>query len=163
MGITIRKGVEDDFPAILSLIKALAVFQGMPEKVTNTVGLMKEEKNFFNCLVAENDEKEMIGIAIYFFAYYTWVGKSLYLDDLYVLEEFRGLKVGTMLLDKLFLTAKEENCKRVRWMVSEWNNNAIAFYKKCGAEIDEELFICDFDMHRIERYLTIRKTPYAKD
>ncbi len=153
MSITIRKAKEADFETVLDLIRGLAVFQGMPEKVTNTVELMKEEKSYFQCLVAQNEEKEIIGIASYFYAYYTWCGKSLYLDDLYVKEESRGLKAGTALLDKLFEIAKEENCKRVRWMVSHWNKPAIEFYKKCGAEIDEELFICDFDSHGIKNYL----------
>jgi diamine N-acetyltransferase len=157
MAITIRKAAEADFGAVLNLIKGLAVFQGMPEKVTNTVELMKEEKGYFQCLVAENESGEIIGIATYFYAYYTWSGKSLYLDDLYVKEESRGLKAGTMLLDELFEIAKKENCKRVRWMVSNWNKPAIEFYKKCGADIDEELFICDFDSHGIESYLNRKR------
>jgi len=153
MAITIRKGEEADFDDVLALIKELAIFQGVPEKVTNTVELMNEEKNYFQCLVAEKEAREIIGVATYFYAYYTWSGKSLYLDDLYVKEESRGLKAGTMLLDKLFEIAKEENCKRVRWMVSNWNKPAIEFYKKCSAEIDEELFVCDFDSHGIDKYL----------
>jgi len=154
MGITIRHGQESDFEAALALIKGLADFQGMPEKVTNTVALMKAEKDFFRCLVAETEDKKIIGIATYFYAYYTWVGKSLYLDDLYVLEAYRSQKAGSKLLRKLFDIAKEENCKRVRWMVSNWNKPAIAFYKKCGADIDEELFVCDFDKEGIDKYIS---------
>jgi len=153
MTITIRKSVEEDFEAILALVKGLAAFQKMPERVINTVDQMKKEKELFNCFIAETEEKELAGIATYFFAYYTWVGKSLYLDDLYVKESYRGQKTGTKLLDKIFETAKNEQCKRVRWLVSEWNKPAIEFYKTCGAEIDEELFVCDFDETGIRRYL----------
>lgn len=155
MPIPIRQATENDFEAILGLVKGLAIFQGMPEKVENTVELMHEEKSFFNCLVAENEGKEIIGIATYFYAYYTWVGKSLYLDDLYVLEAYRGQKTGARLLDELFNLARQENCKRVRWMVSDWNKPAIEFYKKCGAEIDEELFVCDFDKKAIQGFRLI--------
>lgn len=69
------------------------------------------------------------------------------------MESLRGQKIGTKLLDKIFETAKDENCKRVRWLVSNWNKNAVDFYKSRGAEIDEELFVCDFDEHGIQRYL----------
>ncbi len=152
MGITIRHSQQSDFEVILSLIKDLAAFQGMPEKVTNTVELMKTEQSYFRCLVAENVDGEIIGIATYFYAYYTWVGKSLYLDDLYVLQAYRGQKVGTSLLAQLFTIAKAENCKKVRWMVSHWNQLAIGFYEKCGAEIDKELCICDFDSSAIDKF-----------
>ena len=152
MGISIRQGQERDFEAILALIKGLAVFQGMPEKVTNTVELMRAEQSFLRCLVAEDESREIVGIATYFYAYYTWVGKSLYLDDLYVQEAYRGKKIGSKLLHAVFTVAKEDDCKRVRWLVSSWNKPAIGFYKKCGAEIDEELMICDFDKAAITEF-----------
>lgn len=152
MQITIRPAVENDFENVLSLVKELAIFQHMPERVLNTVEQMKQEKAWFNCLVAENEQNEMVGIASYCFIYYTWVGKSLYLDDLYVKQTERGQKIGTLLLQKLFDIAKTENCKRVRWQVSDWNKPAIEFYRKCGAEIDEELYNCDFDRKAIEQF-----------
>jgi len=145
MQITIRKACENDFPSILALIKELALFEKAPEKVTNSVGQMEEEKDFFHCYVAETAEKEIAGIALYFFAYYTWVGKSLYLDDLYVREAFRGKKIGTKLLKKIIEIAKEENCKRVRWQVLDWNTPAIDMYRKCGAITDGEWINCDLD------------------
>src|SRR5436305_9517994 len=120
MHSTIRKATEKDFYAILELVKGLAIFQNCVEKVNNTVEQMLEEKDLFNCFVAENEHKEIVGIASYFFAYYTWVGKSLYLDDLYVKESHRGQKIGSELLKQIFEVAKNENCKRVRWQVSDW-------------------------------------------
>src|SRR5689334_9471961 len=109
MNIIIRKATEQDFPEILSLVKGLAIFQKTPEKVTNTVEQMLEEKDLFKCFVAENKQNEIVAIASYFFAYYTWVGKSLYLDDLYVKESYRGQKIGSELLNKIFEVAKAEN------------------------------------------------------
>jgi GNAT superfamily N-acetyltransferase len=152
MSIAIRKATEKDFTAILELVKGLATFQGTPEKVTNTIEQMREEKNLFECFVAENEKKEIVGMASYSFIYYTWVGKSLYLDDLYVRESHRGQKIGSRLLNKIFEVAKTENCKRVRWQVSEWNTNALEFYKKCGAEVDHECCNCDFNFQQINEF-----------
>ena len=152
MKITIRKASEKDFSAILSLIKELATFEKSPEKVMNTVEQMKKEKDFFQCFVAETEEREIVGIALYFFAYYTWIGKSLYLDDLYVKESFREQKIGTRLLKKIFEIAKKENCKRVRWQVLNWNKLAIDMYRKIGANMDNEWINCDFDYQGIKEF-----------
>jgi GNAT superfamily N-acetyltransferase len=152
MNINIRKASEADFPEILSLIKELASFEKAPEKVTNTIKLMKQEKEYFHCFVAETKTAEIVGIALYFFAYYTWVGKSLYLDDIYVKESFRKQKIGSALLRKIFEIANAENCKRVRWQVLNWNESAIQMYKKSGAEIDDEWLNCSFDSDGIKNF-----------
>ena len=145
----IRKASKKDFSAILALIKELAAFEKAPEKVTNTPAQMEKEKDYFLCYVAETNEMEIVGMALYFFAYYTWVGKSLYLDDLYVKESYRGQGIGTKLLTKILEIAKKENCKRVRWQVLNWNKPAIDMYRKCGASIDNEWINCDVDAHGI--------------
>lgn len=152
MNFNIRKALEADFPEIISLIKELAAFEKAPEKVTNTVEQMKREKEYFHCFVAETKTGEIIGIALYFFAYYTWVGKSLYLDDIYVKESFRKKKIGSALLRKIFEIAYAENCKRVRWQVLNWNEAAIQMYKKSGAEIDDEWLNCSFDSDGIKNF-----------
>jgi GNAT superfamily N-acetyltransferase len=152
MKINIRTSTEEDFPSILELIRELATFEKEPEKVTNSVELMKQEKDYFRCFVAETESGEVVGIALYFFAYYTWVGKSLYLDDLYVIESFRKHKIGTALLGKIFETAMTEDCKRVRWQVLSWNRDAIQMYIKCGAVIDNEWLNCSFDREGIKNF-----------
>lgn len=152
MSIHIRKATKADFPEILSLIKELAVFEKAPEKVTNSVEQMEQEKDLFECYVAENKKNEIIGMALYFFAYYTWVGKSLYLDDIYVKEAYRKQKIGTRLLNKVFEVAREAGCKRVRWQVLDWNQPAIEMYKKAGAEIDDEWLNCSFDADGIKQF-----------
>ncbi len=141
----IRQAREKDFPKILSLIKELALFEKAPEKVTNTVELMKQEKDFFKAWVVEKDDGEIIGFALFYFVYYTWVGKSLYLDDLYVKEKYRGNKIGSVLLDKVIEFGKNNNCKRIRWQVLNWNKPAIDFYKKIGANLDDEWINCDLE------------------
>jgi len=152
MNSNIRKAKEEDFPAILSLIKMLAEFEKAPEKVTNSVEQMKQEKEHFQCFIAETDTREIVGMALFYFVYYTWVGKSLYLDDIYVKESFRKQKIGTDLLRKVFEIARAENCKRVRWQVLNWNKPAIEMYKKCGAEIDDEWLNCSFDSAGIKNF-----------
>lgn len=141
--MTIRKANEQDFPMILSLIKSFAIFQKTPEKVTLTLEQLTEDKNFFQCLVAETSDKIIVGFASFFFAYYSWSGKALYLDDLYVTDKYRKQGIGKKLLDSVIELAKNEQCKKVRWQVSNWNTSAIEFYKKIGAAIDETEINCD--------------------
>ncbi|HEB62684.1 MAG TPA: GNAT family N-acetyltransferase [Bacteroidetes bacterium] len=145
MKITIRKANREDYPVILDLIKELALFERAPEKVINTVERMNEEDQYFEALVAEKDDGEIAGMALYFFAYYTWVGKSLYLDDLIVKEKYRGNKIGTKLLEEIMDIAKKAKCKRVRWQVLDWNTPAIDFYKAYGADLDGEWINCDVE------------------
>jgi ribosomal protein S18 acetylase RimI-like enzyme len=154
MHFNIRTAGEADFEAIFSLVQELALFQKAAEKVTNSVEAMKRDQAYFRCFVAENEEKEIVGMVSWFFAYYTWVGKSLYLDDLYVKEAFRGRQVGTELLKKIFEVADREQCQRVRWQVSHWNEPAIGFYKKLGADLDDECANCDFDVTAIQRLIS---------
>lgn len=156
MSIHIRKAEEADFPAILEMIKGLALFEKAPEKVTNSVEQMQEEKDLFRCVVAETKTGEIVGMALWFYAYYTWVGKSLYLDDLFVKESHRKNKIGTLLLNYIMEVARNENCKRVRWQVLNWNTNAIELYRKAGAVIDGEWLNCDFDAEGIRNFKPLR-------
>jgi GNAT superfamily N-acetyltransferase len=150
--VTIREGGQKDFPALLGLIKELASFENAAGEVRNTVKLMTKEKELFHFFVAE-EGGEVVGAALYFFAYYTWVGKSLYLDDLYVKPAFRRMKVGSMLLRRVFEVARKENCQRLRLQVLDWNEGAISFYERYGGSISREWLNCDFDATGIERLL----------
>ena len=149
MDINIRPANETDFPEIFSLITEFSVFQGTPEKVSITVEQMQENKELFNCLVAETKDKHIVGFASFFFAYYSWSGKALYLDDLYVKETFRNQAIGKMLFDAVLVYAKNNHCNKMRWLVSKWNTNAIGFYKSIGANIDETELTCDLTLNEI--------------
>lgn len=140
--MNVRKGQDADFEAVLEMIKELALFEKSPESVINSIERIREEKKYFDFFVAEINGK-VVGMALYFFAYYTWVGKSLYLDDLYVKPEFRGQNIGKALLEKVIELAKEEGCKRMRWQVLDWNTPAIEFYKKMNASLSQEWVNCD--------------------
>lgn len=147
MHINIRKGNESDFEQLKTLFAEFATFQQMPDKMTNSIELMRQEKEYFNCFVAEDSaNNKIIGYASYFFAYYTWIGKSLYIDDIYVQEKYRKNGIGKRLIERVFELAKNENCKKVRWQVSNWNKNAIEFYQKLGASVDGVELNCDFPL-----------------
>jgi GNAT superfamily N-acetyltransferase len=143
MTVTIRKIDERDFLVLISLFKEFALFEKLPEKMTNSVEQMLREKEYLTGFVAVNDVDEIVGYATYFFGYYTWIGKSLYMDDLYVRPDFRGAGVGTKLINEVIAFAKAENCKKLRWQVSEWNQPAIDFYKSLGANVDAVESNCD--------------------
>ncbi len=152
MGTIIRKGNNKDLPALLAMIKETAEFSKQPDAVKNSVEQMKHEQDFFCFYIAENNEK-IIGAAIYFFAYFSWVGKTLYLDELYVKPDYRGKKVGSKLLKKIFETAQEEQCNWLRWQVLDWNEKAISLYKKIGANISNDHLNCDFNKEEIAKFL----------
>jgi len=145
MKVNIRRANEEDFPAILALINELAEYERAPEAVTNTVEQMGRERDYFRCFVAESADHGIVGMALYFFAYFTWVGKSLYLEDIIVSKQFRKRGIGEALMKRVMREAWEENCKRVRWQVLDWNEPAISFYRKSGAEINNEWLNCTFD------------------
>ena|SRR5665647_121336 len=146
MNITIRSAKEDDYEAILELFREFAHFENLDERMTNSVEQMKTEKAYFNCFVAVNSRNEIVGYATYFFAYFTWTGKSLYMDDLYVKESHRGEGIGTLLINQVIAYAKASNCHKLRWQVSDWNAPAIGFYKSLGAVVDAQERNCDLDL-----------------
>ena len=143
MNIKIRKAIESDFEQINILFREFAEFEKLPEKMINSVERMRMEKELFNCFVAETPDKEIVGYAVYFFSYFTWTGKSLYMDDLYVKPDYRGIGIGSMLINQVISFAKETSCHKLRWQVSNWNKPAKDFYRKLGAEISDVEQNCD--------------------
>jgi len=137
---------EKYFESWLGLIKEMAAFQKMPEKVTNSIPLMQLEKDYIHGFVAINANGDLIGYTTYFMAYFTWTGKSMYMDDLFVSQNFRGRGIGTQLTQAVIKKARSEQCKKVRWQVSHWNSKAIAFYRALGAEIDDIEKNCDLHL-----------------
>ncbi len=142
----IRSGKREDVPALLRLIKALAVF----EKAGDEVEIGEEEllrDGFgkhpqFSFLLAENEAGECLGIALYYYRYSTWKGRSLYLEDLVVDERFRRKGVGKALFDELLKIAKLKGVRRFHWQVLDWNESAIEFYKKYEVEMEDDWLNC---------------------
>ena len=138
MSTTIREAVPADVPLILQFIRALATYEREPDAVTATeADLLRDgfgAEPYFHCLIAEQDEKPA-GFAFYFFNYSTWTGRpGLYLEDLFVNPEFRGLGIGKALLARVAAIAVEKDCARLQWQVLDWNMPAIDFYSSLEAE-----------------------------
>ncbi len=143
MTAKIEKINESDFEILISFFIEFAIFEKLPDKMINTVDKMKEEKDFFNGFTLKDENGSILGFVTFYFAYYTWIGKSLYMDDLYIRPEYRGRGFGTSLINKVIFFAKENKCNKLRWQVSSWNEAAINFYKSLGAEIDKVEINCD--------------------
>jgi GNAT superfamily N-acetyltransferase len=143
--IIIRKGKKEDLQEVLDLVRELALFEKAPEQVTNTVRDMEIDgfgkDPVFDFYVAELNDR-IIGIAVYFIKYSTWKGKGLYLDDLLVTQEYRGMGIGKKLFEQIIQEAKNINAKQLHWQVLDWNTPAIEFYKKYGATIEAEWLDC---------------------
>ena len=146
MQYTIREIEPKDFDTLIDIFKEFALFEKTPEKMINSAQQMESEKEFINGFVALDSNNNIAGYVTWFFAYYTWVGKSMYMDDLYVRQERRGNGLGTQLINRVIEKAKTENCKRLRWQVSDWNKPAIAFYGRLGATIDSVELNCDLTL-----------------
>jgi len=143
MGTLIRRATAADAAQILAFIRALAVFErAAPGAVIATEeGLLRDgfgPNPFYQCLIAEHDGRPA-GFALYFFNYSTWMGEpGIYLEDLFVQPEFRGLGIGKALLKQVAVVAMEKGCQRLQWEVLDWNTTAIDFYRAMGAEFLDE-------------------------
>ena len=137
----IRKGTEADVPALLALIKELAIFEKAENEVTMTENQLQKdgfsENRLFDFIVAESNSK-IVGIALYFYKFSTWKGKSIHLEDLIVAQNQRRLGIGSMLFDEVVNIAKKEEVARLEWQVLDWNKPAINFYNKYNAQYGEE-------------------------
>lgn len=139
-----RPAVESDVPELHKLISELVVSEGHEaSSVSATYEDLRffgfGERPFFFAEVAETDGK-IVGYALYFFSFSASQGRPiLYLKDLYVKSEYRGCGLGTQLVKQLARYAQKHNCCRMEWLVSDWNEGAIAFYEKLGAELNNSL------------------------
>ena len=148
MSILIREGRSEDVPAIMELVRELALYEKAPEEVSNTEERMLREgfgdNPAFGSFLAEEDGK-VVGMSLYYYRYSTWKGRRLYLEDIIVNESKRGSGIGKLLFDKTIEKAKEEDCSGMMWQVLDWNTPAIEFYKKYNARFDECWVNCHLD------------------
>ena len=134
---------ESDFQELISLFREFAAFQQSSDKMINSHESMLRDKDHIKGFVARDENNNIAGYVTMFYAYYTWVGKSLYMDDLYVCKKHRGKGIGSALINKVISVAREDKCNRLRWQVSNWNHPAIKFYESLGAKIDSAEMNCD--------------------
>lgn len=156
MSFTIRNAQKEDMPQVLGLIKELAVFEKEPEAVEVTVKELEQdgfgEYPAFHCFVAEVNSK-IEGIALVYHRYSTWKGKALHLEDLIVSESMRGTGLGTALLDQVVKYGHILGVKRINWEVLDWNEPAIAFYEKKGANVMRDWDVVQLNEEAINNYI----------
>lgn len=156
MNFIVRESTPKDMPQVLGLIKELATFEKEPDAVEVTVEILKEvgfnSNPMFTCFVAEVDS-EIVGMALVYFRFSTWKGRSLHLEDLIVKDKMRGSGIGKELYTKVIKYAYNKKVKRIEWAVLNWNNRAIKFYERSGATVLKDWYIAQMDEAGIKIYL----------
>ncbi len=136
-GLKIRSAVVDDVPLILQFVQGLADYEKLGHKVVATEDKYRQtlfgEAPSAEVLIAETDRP--LGFALFCHNYSTFrASPGIFLEDLYVLPESRGLGVGRALLARLAFVCLERGCERLDWVVLDWNEPAIEFYHSLGAQ-----------------------------
>jgi GNAT superfamily N-acetyltransferase len=154
--MNIRKGNPEDMKAVLGLIQDLANFEKEPDAVVVTVeDLVRDGFGplpLFHVFVAEV-ESEVVGIALYYYRYSTWKGKTIHLEDLIVKDKMRGKGVGYALYSEIIKQAKKDKVKRIDWNVLDWNAPAIEFYEKSGAKVHDDWRVAQMDEEGINFFV----------
>ena len=134
--MTIRFATENDCALILHFIRDLAEYEKMTDQVVASEELLREwifEKQKAEVLFVCEEGQEL-GFALFFHNFSTFLGRAgIYLEDLFVLQEYRGKGYGKALLKKLAQIAVERGCGRLEWSCLDWNNPSIDFYRSLGA------------------------------
>lgn len=135
--LSFRKAVREDTSLILDFIRRLAEYEHMSDQVVATEAVLERElfdRHGAEVIFAMEDGKE-VGFALYFHNFSTFLGRpGLYLEDLYVMPEYRGKGYGKALLQQLARIACERGCGRMEWWCLDWNRPSIDFYLSLDAE-----------------------------
>jgi len=136
--LTIRFASEADAPLILEFIQRLAVYEKLEDQVTADSALLKStlfgDRNVAEVIIAEY-KKSPVAFSLFFHNFSTFLGRpGLYIEDLFVDEDMRGKGIGKEIFVFLARLAIERKCGRLEWWVLDWNNPAIRFYRKLGAQ-----------------------------
>ena len=135
---TLRFAVPEDVPVVLDLIRALADFERLADHCVATEELLRahlfETPAYAEVIIAQR-QNEAVGFALFFHTFSTFLARpGIYLEDLFVRPGWRGRGVGRALLQRLARLAVERGCGRLEWAVLDWNDDAIRFYRRLGAE-----------------------------
>ena len=161
----IRKATKNDMPSVLELIQELATFEKEPDAVVVTVAdLVRDgfgDNPLFYCFGGEiegnsnesKQAKQIVGMALYYYRYSTWKGKTIHLEDLIVKEKMRGSGLGFALYSKIIEQAKIDKVRRIEWAVLDWNTTAINFYEKSGAKVLRDWYIAQMDEQGINAFI----------
>jgi GNAT superfamily N-acetyltransferase len=152
----LRAAETRDLPALVGLIRELAVFEQLEHLVVVTPESLQPHlfgpRPAAEAVVGEVDGR-VVAFALFFTNFSTFLGKpGLYLEDLYVQPAHRGSGLGRMLLQHLGALALERGCGRFEWSVLDWNENAIRFYERMGATVMPDWRICRVTGDALERF-----------
>ena len=154
MKVSIRKARKSDSTRFIDLVVSLAKFEHLaPPTNSGKQRLVRDtfERKRLHLFLAFVGESA-VGYALYFFTYSSFLARpTLYLEDLFVLEQFRGMGVGKKLLERCVEEARKQDCGRIEWSVLVWNKKAIGFYEKIGARRLKEWYYYRLDRKGIER------------
>jgi GNAT superfamily N-acetyltransferase len=144
-GFVIRKAGMEEVSLVLDFTKKLAVYEKLLHEVTATVQQLEHylfgEQKVADVVIGYY-QGTPVGFALYFHNFSTFLGKpGIYLEDLFVLEEYRGKGFGKCLLAYLAWLAVEEGCGRLEWAVLDWNEPSIGFYRSLGARFMNEWIV----------------------
>lgn len=134
--MTITQATPTHIPAMHRLVGKLAEYEKQPEEFTLSLAQMMEDfaQKKFDAFVAVL-HGEVVGMAVFYPRYSTWKGATLHLEDFYIKPEHRRKGIGKLLFDAVVARAKESGAQRLEWEVLDWNEPAISFYHKIGAQI----------------------------
>jgi len=161
----IRKGQKEDMAGVLELIQELAAFEKEPDAVVITEeDLIRDgfgDNPLFHVFVAEKENdssnseqpKEIVGIALYYYRYSTWKGKTIHLEDLVVKESMRGTGLGYALYSEVIKQGQKDKVRRIEWSVLDWNTSAIDFYQNSGAKVFDEWRVVQMDEEGINYFI----------
>ena len=154
--MNIREGKKEDMAAVLELIKELAAFEKEPNAVVVTVEDLERdgfgENPLFYTFIAIIDE-QIVGVALYYYRYSTWKGRTIHLEDLIVKEKSRGAGLGYALYKEVIAQGKKDGVRRIEWNVLDWNTPAIDFYKKTGAIVLDDWRVAQMNEIGIDNFL----------
>ena len=153
MEYKIREAKREDMPAALELINELAAYENASDEVEIHVADLEHEgfdRANFKCFVAEVNGK-IEGMALVYFRFSTWKGRTLHLEDLIVRESMRGTGLGGALYKRVVKYGYDNGVKRVEWVVSEDNKNAQEFYENTGADIKKNWYTVHMDETGIQK------------
>ncbi|MDP4250071.1 MAG: GNAT family N-acetyltransferase [Bacteroidota bacterium] len=154
MKITLRRAVISDCADMMALVRELAIFEKAPAAVTVSLEHFRESgfgKNpvwqaFVATISKPGQQEKLVGLSLFYIRYSTWKGQRLYLEDLIVNEKFRGKGIGKMLFEKTLQEARDLQLNGMTWQVLDWNEPAILFYQKYGANIESGWLNCNLGL-----------------
>lgn len=165
-GFRIRSAAPEDVPTVLGFIRDLAAYERLAHEVSADEPTLGEAlfgaRRAAEALIGELDG-EPVAFAVFFHNFSTFVGKpGLYLEDLFVRPEQRGLGIGTLMLERLAAIARERGCARFEWWVLDWNTSAIDFYRALGAVAMDEWTVFRVTGAALDKLATAGEAPVAE-